>query len=116
MFSGLVMAWRLAICPTSRSFLSVMPTTDGVVRLPSALAMTTGSPPLMIATQELVVPKSMPMTLPMMCVLLPLQAAEKTRQLRSHITQRLNVQCRVRLAPSLAAALLDGFFEQPVIS
>ena len=64
-FSGLVMACRLAICPTKRSFLSVMPTTEGVVRLPSALAMTTGSPPLIIATQEFVVPRSIPITLPM---------------------------------------------------
>ena len=61
-FSGLVIAWRLAIWPTSRSPLSVNATTDGVVRLPSALAITTGSPPSMIATHELVVPRSMPMT------------------------------------------------------
>ncbi len=32
-FSGLVMAWRLATCPTSRSPLLVNATTDGVVRL-----------------------------------------------------------------------------------
>ena len=38
-------------------------TTDGVVRPPSALAMTTGSPPSMTATQELVVPKSIPIIL-----------------------------------------------------
>ena len=62
-FIGLVMAWRLAICPTSRSPLSVKATTEGVVRLPSTLAMTLGSPPSMMATQELVVPKSMPMGL-----------------------------------------------------
>jgi hypothetical protein len=37
-------------------------TTDGVVRLPSALAMTTGCPASMTATQEFVVPKSMPTT------------------------------------------------------
>ncbi|GFO68797.1 hypothetical protein GMLC_23760 [Geomonas limicola] len=36
---------------------------DGVVRLPSALAMTTGSPPSITATQELVVPRSIPITL-----------------------------------------------------
>jgi hypothetical protein len=35
-------------------------TTDGVVRPPSALGTTTGSPPSMTAMQELVVPKSMP--------------------------------------------------------
>ena len=62
-FSGLVIAWRWAICPTSRSPLSVKATTDGVVRLPSELGMTTGSPPSMTATHELVVPRSIPITL-----------------------------------------------------
>src|SRR3974390_2350785 len=64
-FKGLVMAWRLAICPTRRSPLSVKATTEGVVRLPSTLGMTLGSPPSIMATQELVVPKSMPMTFDM---------------------------------------------------
>ena len=41
-FSGLVIACRRAICPTRRSPLSVKATTDGVMRLPSALVMTTG--------------------------------------------------------------------------
>src|SRR5881296_4357912 len=68
-FSGFVMAWRFAIWPTSRSPLSVNATTDGVVRFPSALAMTTGSPPDMMATQEFVVPRSIPMTLPMVFLL-----------------------------------------------
>ena len=62
-FSELVMAYRLAICPTSLSPLSVKATTDGVVRLPSWFAMTVGSPPSMTATQEFVVPKSIPMIL-----------------------------------------------------
>ena len=43
-FSGLVMAWRLATWPTSRSPLLVNATTDGVVRAPSWLAMTVGWP------------------------------------------------------------------------
>ena len=34
-FSGLVMAWRLATWPTRRSPLLVNATTDGVVRWPS---------------------------------------------------------------------------------
>ena len=38
---------------------------DGVVRLPSWLAITTGSPPCMTATQEFVVPKSIPIIFPM---------------------------------------------------
>ena len=42
-------------------------------------------------------------------------AAEKSHQLRSRGTQRLAVRTRVRLAFSLAAALLDGTFEQLII-
>ena len=68
--SGLVMAWRFATWPTMRSPVLEKATTDGVVRLPSALAMTTLSPPSMTATQELVVPRSIPMTLDMVFVLL----------------------------------------------
>src|SRR6478672_10291837 len=58
------MAWRLATSPTRRSPFLVKATTDGVVRLPSALGMTTGSPPSITATQLLVVPRSIPITLP----------------------------------------------------
>jgi hypothetical protein len=64
-FSGLVIAWRFATCPTTISPSFVKPTTDGVSRLPSWLGMTTGSPPSTTATTELVVPKSIPMTLAM---------------------------------------------------
>ena len=62
-FSGLVTAWRFATWPTSRSPFLVNATTDGVSRLPSGLVMTTGSPPSMTATTELVVPRSIPMIL-----------------------------------------------------
>ena len=62
-FSGLVTACRFATCPTSRSPDFVKPTTDGVSRPPSELVMTTGSPPSMTATTELVVPRSIPMIL-----------------------------------------------------
>jgi hypothetical protein len=41
------------------------------------------------------------------------QDAEKDRQRRSRIAQRLNVRPRVRFASSLAAALLDGLFAHP---
>ena len=67
-FSGLVTAWRLATWPTSRSPDLVKPTTEGVMRLPSGLVMTTGSPPSMTATTELVVPRSIPMILLMSSV------------------------------------------------
>src|SRR5699024_638017 len=58
--SGLLTAWRLAISPVSTSPPLVNATTDGVVRAPSAFAMTVGSPPSNTATTELVVPKSIP--------------------------------------------------------
>ena len=62
---GLVTAWRLAGWPTSTSAPSWIATTDGVVRLPSAFSMTLGVLPSMAATQELVVPRSMPIILAM---------------------------------------------------
>src|SRR5437667_413492 len=46
-FSGLVTAWRLATWPTSRSSSFVKATTEGVVRPPSELGITPGSPPLL---------------------------------------------------------------------
>src|SRR6478609_2951425 len=65
--SGLVMAWRLATSPTSTSPFLAKATTDGVVRLPSALGMTTGSPASRTATTEFVVPRSIPTALGMVC-------------------------------------------------
>ncbi len=62
-FSGLVTACRFATCPTNRSPAFVNPTTDGVSRPPSEFVMTTGSPPSITATTELVVPRSIPMIL-----------------------------------------------------
>src|SRR5450759_1831279 len=58
--STLVTAWRLATSPTRTSPPLAKATTDGVVRAPSALGMTVGSPPSRTATTELVVPRSMP--------------------------------------------------------
>src|ERR1700736_4143216 len=63
--SGLVTAWRFAGWPTSRSPSSVKATIEGVVRMPSAFSITLGVEPSMTATQELVVPRSMPMTFAM---------------------------------------------------
>ena len=62
--SGLVIACRLAGSPTLRSPLSTKATTLGVVRLPSLLVITTGSLPSITATQEFVVPRSIPIILP----------------------------------------------------
>src|SRR5690606_28053341 len=67
-FSALVTACRLAGWRTSRSS-SVKATIDGVVRAPSAFSITRGWLPSMMATQLLVVPRSIPMTLAMLLVL-----------------------------------------------
>ena len=67
--STLVTACRLATSPTSTSPFFAKATTDGVVREPSALAMTVGSPPSRTATTELVVPRSMPTARAMSSVL-----------------------------------------------
>src|SRR6478752_6286796 len=61
-FSGLVTAWRLAGWPTRRSPSAVKATIEGVVRAPSAFSMTLGAAPSITATQELVVPRSIPIT------------------------------------------------------
>src|SRR3954465_8776811 len=58
--STLVTACRLATSPTRTSPFLANATIDGVVRAPSALAITVGSPPSRTLTTELVVPRSMP--------------------------------------------------------
>src|SRR6267142_3662350 len=63
-FIGFVIIWRFAMCPTRRSPLSVKPTMDGMVRLPSFVGMTWGLPPSMNAMQQFVVPRSIPMIWP----------------------------------------------------
>src|SRR3954449_6631385 len=65
--STLVTACRLAISPTRTSPDLLKATTDGVVRAPSAFAMTVGSPPSRTATTELVVPRSIPTARAMCC-------------------------------------------------
>src|SRR3989449_8489298 len=67
-FAGLGTAGRFARGPTSRSPVLVKATTDGTVRPPSAEAMTVGSPPSITATTLFVVPRSIPMILPMFSV------------------------------------------------
>src|SRR6476661_7918734 len=63
--SGLVIAWRLATSPTRTSPFLAKATTEGVVREPSALGMTMGSPASRTLTTELVVPRSIPTALGM---------------------------------------------------
>src|ERR687889_425082 len=64
-YAGTVTTGRLATSPTSTSPVFENATTEGVVRDPSALAMTVGSPPSSTETTELVVPRSMPTALGM---------------------------------------------------
>src|ERR1700712_1558484 len=63
-FLELVTCWRRATWPTKRSPFLLTATTDGVVRLPSLLAIISGLPDCMTAMAELVVPRSIPIILP----------------------------------------------------
>jgi len=58
------MACLFAGSPTFLSPFSVKATIDGVVLLPSLFGITTGSLPSITATHELVVPRSIPIILP----------------------------------------------------
>src|SRR5690606_10235782 len=93
-FFGLVTAWRLANRPTSRSPLDEIATIDGVVRSPSALGMTSGSPASITAMTAFVVPRSIPIVRPIVF-----------RYLSIVPTSSCRVRCRCRrsgsgLAPS----------------
>lgn len=63
--AAFVTACLFAGIPTNRSLSAVNATTEGVVLEPSAFSITLGVFPSMTATQELVVPRSMPMTWPL---------------------------------------------------
>src|SRR5258705_619060 len=63
--AGLSAAWGLATCPTSRSPVLVKATTEGVIRPPSAFTITVGLSPSIVATAELVVPRSIPIAFAM---------------------------------------------------
>ena len=62
-FSGFVTACLFAGCPINFSLSSVKATTEGVVLAPSAFYSTLACVPSIIATQEFVVPKSIPIIL-----------------------------------------------------
>ena len=68
--STFVTDWRFATSPTSTSPFFANATIDGVVRAPSALAITVASPPSNTDTQLLVVPKSIPTALAIFLLLL----------------------------------------------
>src|SRR5262245_42271508 len=61
---GFVTIWRLLAAPTTTSPSEFHDTIDGVVRPPSWLWITVGSPASSAATHEFVVPRSMPMMRP----------------------------------------------------
>ena len=61
---GFVTIWRFDAAPTSTSPSAFHDTIEGVVRPPSWLWMTTGSPPSRTETHEFVVPRSIPMIRP----------------------------------------------------
>ena len=63
--STFVTDWRFATSPTRTSPFFAKATIDGVVRAPSALAITVGSPPSRTLTQLFVVPRSIPTALAM---------------------------------------------------
>src|SRR6202521_4282704 len=63
------MLWRLAGWPTRTWPSSVKATIDGVVRPPSAFSITRALFPSITATQELVVPRSMPIAFAMIRLL-----------------------------------------------
>src|SRR5712692_4504381 len=67
------------MCPTRRSPLSVKPTMEGMVRLPSFVGMTWGLPPSMKAMQQFVVPRSIPMFWPTGPSLWPVLAGRRRR-------------------------------------
>src|SRR5712672_4190608 len=85
-FWGLVMLCRFAVWPTRTSPLSAKATIDGVVRPPSAFSMTFAFLPSITATQEFVVPRSMPIALAMIALLL----------IVGHVVQRRRA---LRMAP-----------------
>ena len=69
--SGLVTACLLALSPISLSPFFVNATTLGVVMLPDAPGMITGTLFSITETQLFVVPRSIPITFPMLLLLLP---------------------------------------------
>src|SRR4051812_34485447 len=122
------MACRLATCPTSRSPDLVKPTTEGVVRPPSSLAITFGSPPSITATTEFVVPRSIPIIFPM-AFSLPAYKCFKISALPHNNEMIMRYECltvkgldvvyrdevarKTGLHPSTKALLFEGITGEP---
>src|SRR4029079_4560456 len=79
--------------------------TDGVIAPASAFVMTCGSPPSMTATTELVVPRSMPMILPMLSVLLRVVRDADERWAQDPVTQPV---APLQLADHLVVGIVRG--------
>src|SRR6201996_5924300 len=94
------MACRFATWPTRRSPDLVKATTEGVVRPPSSLGITFGSPPSITATTELVVPRSIPIIFAMVLLLLN----ECLAWLASHLSELLSIY----LMQEIEAAIQNG--------
>src|SRR5262245_24199755 len=88
--SGLVMAWRFATSPTRTSPFLANATTEGVVRDPSELGMTTGAPASRTLTTEFVVPRSMPTAFGMGCLRVAVLGRSDLEQ-----ETRIKVECLV---------------------
>ncbi len=94
----------------------VKATTDGVSRLPSWLAITTGSPPSMTATTEFVVPRSIPMILLMSPSCVPaggVRGARLDEIVRFGCDRDLNSRISIKyessdVKPSLQFLMADG--------
>src|SRR4051812_12583656 len=99
-FSGFVTAWRFAIWPTRISPLSSHATTLGVMREPSSFTITLGSRPSMMATTLFVVPRSIPIILPMV---VRLQAGADSG-VAAYGHQELRFVLRQRTGPLLGSA------------
>jgi hypothetical protein len=84
-FYELVIACLLAAAPTNFSPSLVKETTDGVVLTPYAFYITLGVLPYITATQEFVVPRSIPIIAP-----LPLFPAEENNLIRGEV-KSLNI-------------------------
>ena len=97
-FSGFVTACLLAGCPINFSFSSVKATTEGVVLAPSAFSKTFAWLPSIIATQEFVVPKSIPIILLISVICSP------------HIGLKLNSTSSFKYYLSPEFSLFSSFF------
>ena len=108
--AGFVTAWRLAGWPTRRSPSPVTATMEGVVLAPSVFSMTLGSLPSITATQELVVPRSIPITLLMKPV--PTREANPDRlpMQRLSRTPSMTLKNRTRARPPVARVYMDAPF------